>query len=161
MAQCYKILFPLIEMVKELSGAAGLPLGGPLQMKITLHEVNSGVLILKKTIPPEFIRRSKFYALKPFGFGNNQSCESRYQAAMLWHLYTDATSHHLRISKEIDHGMKTIYFIVLGRACPGLESLKRYKIHKAWEGVLICAKQREYLYSTRLIFLKAYSNIKV
>ena len=68
MAQCCKALFPLIEMVKELSGAAGLPLGGPPQMKITLHEDNSGALILAKTIPPEFTPRSKFYALKTIWF---------------------------------------------------------------------------------------------
>ena len=68
MAQCCKALFPVIEMVKELSGAAGLPLGGPPQMKITLHEDNSGALILAKTIPPEFTPRSKFYALKTIWF---------------------------------------------------------------------------------------------
>ena len=68
MAQCCKALFPLVKMVKELSGAAGLPLGGPPQMKITLHEDNTGALILAKTIPPEFTPRSKFYALKTIWF---------------------------------------------------------------------------------------------
>lgn len=61
---CCKALFPLIKMVKELSGAVGLPVGGPPTMKITLHEDNTGALILAKTIPPEFTPRSKFYALK-------------------------------------------------------------------------------------------------
>ena len=64
MAQCCKALFPLIMVVKELSGAAGLPPGGPPKMCITLHEDNTGALILAKTIPPQFTPRSKFYALK-------------------------------------------------------------------------------------------------
>ena len=68
MGTCCKALFPLIKMVKELSGAVGLPLGGPPTMKITLHEDNSGALILAKTIPPEFTPRSKFYALKTIWF---------------------------------------------------------------------------------------------
>ena len=37
-------------------------------MRITLHEDNSGALILAKTIPPEFTPRSKFYALKTIWF---------------------------------------------------------------------------------------------
>ena len=37
-------------------------------MKITLHEDNSGALILANTIPPEFTPRSKFYALKTIWF---------------------------------------------------------------------------------------------
>ena len=64
MAQCCKVLFPIIMMVKELSGAVGLPLGGAPRMKITLHEDNTGALILANVIPPEFTLRSKFYALK-------------------------------------------------------------------------------------------------
>ncbi len=68
MGTCCKALFPLIKMVKELSGAVRLPLGGPPTMKITLHEDNSGALILAKTIPPEFTPRSKFYALKTIWF---------------------------------------------------------------------------------------------
>ena len=68
MAQCCKVLFPIIMMVKELSGAVGLPLDKPLRMKITLHEDNTGALILAKVIPPEFTPRSKFYALKTIWF---------------------------------------------------------------------------------------------
>ena len=68
MAQCCKVLFPIIMMVKELSRAVGSPLGGPPRMKITSHEDNNGALILAKVIPPEFTPRSKFHALKTIWF---------------------------------------------------------------------------------------------
>lgn len=68
MAQCLRALFLLVEMVKELNGAAGLALGGPPQIKIILHEDNPGALLLAKTIPPEFTPRNKFYALKTIWF---------------------------------------------------------------------------------------------
>ena len=68
MGTCCQALFPLIKMVKELSGAVDIPVGGPPTMRITLHEDNSGALILTKTIPPEFTPRSKFYALKTIRF---------------------------------------------------------------------------------------------
>ena len=64
MAQCCKALFPLIMVVKELSGATRLPPGGPPKMCITLHKGNTGALILAKTIPLQFTPRSKFYTLK-------------------------------------------------------------------------------------------------
>ena len=59
-----KVLFPLIDIVKLLGQAVGLPDGSPPTMHITLHEDNTGALILAKTIPPQFTPRSKFYALK-------------------------------------------------------------------------------------------------
>ena len=68
LAQCCKALFPIIKLVRELSAAVRLPEGGPPTMKITLHEDNSGALILATTIPPEFTPRSKFYALKTIWF---------------------------------------------------------------------------------------------
>lgn len=68
LAQCCKALFPIIKLARELSAAVGLPEGGPPTMKITLHEDNSGALILANTIPPEFTPRSKFYALKTIWF---------------------------------------------------------------------------------------------
>jgi len=68
MASCMKELIPLVDMVKELRQAVGLNEGRPPVLKITLHEDNSGALILAKTIPPQFTPRSKFYALKTIWF---------------------------------------------------------------------------------------------
>jgi len=59
-----KVLFPLIEVMKTLGQAVGLPDRGPPTMRITLHEDNTRALILAKTIPPQFTPRGEFYALK-------------------------------------------------------------------------------------------------
>ena len=64
MVSMCKVLFPLIQVVKVLGQAVGLPDGGPPTMRVTLHEDNTGALILAKTILPQFTPRSKFYALK-------------------------------------------------------------------------------------------------
>ena len=59
-----KVIFLLIDVVKLLGQAVGLPDGGPPTMCITLHKDNTGALIFAKTIPPQFTPRGKFYALK-------------------------------------------------------------------------------------------------
>ena len=64
MATCCRELFPILDVVKELSGAIGLSAQDGASMHIRLHEDNAGALILAKTIPPEFTPRSKHYAIK-------------------------------------------------------------------------------------------------
>jgi len=43
---------------------------GPIEsnMNVTIHEDNSGALVLANTIPPEFTPRSKFYHLETIWF---------------------------------------------------------------------------------------------
>ena len=64
MVSICKVLFLLIDVVKLLGQAVGLPDRGPPTMRITLHEDNTGAPIMTKTILPQFTPRSKFYALK-------------------------------------------------------------------------------------------------
>jgi len=64
MAACCRELFPILDMVQELSGAIGLSAKDGASMHIRLHEDNAGALILAQTIPPEFTPRSKHYAIK-------------------------------------------------------------------------------------------------
>ena len=37
-------------------------------MKLSVHEDNSGALVLEKTLPPQFTQRSKYYAIKMIWF---------------------------------------------------------------------------------------------
>ena len=64
MATCCRELFPILDMVKELSGAVGLKAEDGASMHIRLHEDNAGALILAQTLPPEYTPRSKHYAIK-------------------------------------------------------------------------------------------------
>ncbi len=37
-------------------------------MQVSVHEDNSGALVLAKTLPPQFTPRSKYYAIKTIWF---------------------------------------------------------------------------------------------
>jgi hypothetical protein len=37
-------------------------------MRVSVHEDNSGALVLAKTLPPQFMPRSKYYATKTIWF---------------------------------------------------------------------------------------------
>lgn len=64
---CCRELFPIVDMVSSLSSAVGL--GSPsTTMKVSIHEDNSGALILAETLPPQFTPRSKHYAIKTIWF---------------------------------------------------------------------------------------------
>ena len=64
---CCRELFPIVDMVPSLSSAVGL--GSPsTTMKVSIHEDNSGALILAETLPPQFTPRSKHYAIKMIWF---------------------------------------------------------------------------------------------
>jgi hypothetical protein len=47
---CYRDLFPIIDMVELLTISVNLP----ITMKLSVHENNLGVLVLAKTLPPQF-----------------------------------------------------------------------------------------------------------
>ena len=64
---CYRELFPIIDMVRSLAEATHF-LIEQTTMKVFIYEDNSGTLVLAKTLPPQFIPRSKFYAIKTFWF---------------------------------------------------------------------------------------------
>ena len=60
-------LFPIIDMTPSLGKAAGLSVW-VLLMKVSVHEDNSGALILSRTLTPKFTPRSKYYATKTIRF---------------------------------------------------------------------------------------------
>ena len=64
---CYRELFPIIDMVRSLAEATDF-LIGHTTMKVFIYEDNSGTLVLAKTLPPQFIPRSKYYAIKTIWF---------------------------------------------------------------------------------------------
>ena len=59
-----KDLFPVIDQLKELAAAVGLPLDEATKLHTTIHEDNVGALTLGQMEPKRFTPRSKFYALK-------------------------------------------------------------------------------------------------
>ncbi len=67
LAACCRELFPIIDMVVGLTAAVQLPIG-ETTMNLSVHEDNSGALVLAKTLPPQFTPRSKYYASKTIWF---------------------------------------------------------------------------------------------
>jgi hypothetical protein len=63
LAACCRELFLIINMVTSLISLVHLPIG-ELTMNPSVHEDNSGALVLAKTLPPQFIPQSKYYASK-------------------------------------------------------------------------------------------------
>ena len=45
----------------------GIP-AGDVNMRFSVHEDNSGALVLAETLPPQFTPRKKYYATKTIGF---------------------------------------------------------------------------------------------
>jgi hypothetical protein len=60
LAACMRELIPIMDMVQELAVAVGKS-AGAVNMKVSVHEDNSGALVLAKTLPPQFTLRSKYY----------------------------------------------------------------------------------------------------
>ena len=54
-------------MVCSLAEATNLPIGNTT-MNVSIHEDNSGAVLLAKTLPPQFTPQSKCYALKTIWF---------------------------------------------------------------------------------------------
>ncbi len=64
---CCRELFPIIDMVTSLTSSVHLPIG-ETTMNLSIHEDNSGALVLAKTLPPHITPRSKYYASKTIWF---------------------------------------------------------------------------------------------
>jgi len=54
-------------MVQSLAVAVGRQTV-VVNMKVSVHEDNSGALVLAETLPPQFTPRSKYYAIKTIWF---------------------------------------------------------------------------------------------
>ena len=67
MAHSCKELFPVIDLTISLAQALGLAVG-ETTINVSVHEDNSGALILAETLPPQFTPRSKHYAAKTIWF---------------------------------------------------------------------------------------------
>ncbi len=53
LSACCRDLFPMINMVESVTRQVNLPIG-ETTMKLSVHEDNSGALVLVKTLPPQF-----------------------------------------------------------------------------------------------------------
>ncbi len=53
LSACCRELFPIIDMVCSLAEATNLPIGNTTK-NVSIHEDNSGALVLAKTLPPQF-----------------------------------------------------------------------------------------------------------
>ena len=60
-------MIPIIDMVQSLAVAVGRQTGVVI-MKVSVHEDNSGALVLAETLPPQVTPRSKYYAIKTIWF---------------------------------------------------------------------------------------------
>ena len=60
-------LFPNMDMVSSVTKSVKLPIG-KTTMNVSIHEDNSGALVLVKTLPPQFTPQSKCYAIKTIWF---------------------------------------------------------------------------------------------
>ena len=67
LSACCRELFPIIDMVSSVTKSVNLPIG-KTTMNVSIHEDNSGALVLGKTLPPQFTPRSKYYAIKTIWF---------------------------------------------------------------------------------------------
>ena len=73
LASCCRELFPIIDLVDEIGIAIGIKqpegdISDSSTMHVTIHEDNSGALILATTPPPQFTPLSKHYAIKTIWF---------------------------------------------------------------------------------------------
>jgi hypothetical protein len=67
LSACCRKLFPIMDMVSSVTKSVKLPIG-KTTMNVSIHEDNSGALVLAKTLPPQFTPRSKYYAIKTIWF---------------------------------------------------------------------------------------------
>ncbi len=67
LAPCCRELFPIIDMVESVTSSVNLPIG-ETTMQLSVHEDDSGALVLAKTLPPQFTPQSKYYASKTIWF---------------------------------------------------------------------------------------------
>jgi hypothetical protein len=67
LSACCRELFPIIGMVCLLAEATNFPIGNTT-MNVSIHEDNSGALVLAETLPPQFTPQSKYYTIKTIWF---------------------------------------------------------------------------------------------
>ena len=67
LAACMRELIPIMDMVQLLDFTLGIP-AGDVNMRVSVHEDNSGALVLAETLPPQFRPHSKYYATKTIWF---------------------------------------------------------------------------------------------
>ncbi len=60
-------LIPIIDMVQLLAVPVGIP-AGDVNMRVSVHEDNSGALVLAETLPPQLSPHSKYYTTKTIWF---------------------------------------------------------------------------------------------
>ena len=64
MSQACKDLFPVVDLIRDLSKTVGLPSDFKAKLHIKIHEDNVGALTLGKLEPRRMTPRSKHYAIK-------------------------------------------------------------------------------------------------
>jgi len=67
LSACCRELFPIMDMVSSVTKSVKPPIG-KTAMNVSIHEDNSGALVLAKTLPPQFTPQSKCYAIKTIWF---------------------------------------------------------------------------------------------
>ncbi len=67
LAACMRELILIMDMVQLLAVAVGIP-AGDVNIRVSVHEDNSGALVLAETLPPQFTPHSKYYATKTIWF---------------------------------------------------------------------------------------------
>ena len=70
LSACCRELFPIMDMVSLVTKSVKLPIG-KTTMNVSIHEDNSGALVLAKTLPPQFTPPQ----LRRFGFVKKSSRE--------------------------------------------------------------------------------------
>ena len=70
LSACCRELFPIMDMVSSVTKSVKLPIGR-ITMNVSIHEDNSGALVLAKTLPPQFTPPQ----LRRFGFVKKSSRE--------------------------------------------------------------------------------------
>ena len=67
LAHACQVLFPIMDLAEFLGSVVGLPTE-PTSMQVSIHEDNSGALILADMLLPQFTPRSKINHVKTIWF---------------------------------------------------------------------------------------------
>ena len=68
LAHCSQELFPVMDIVAEISEAVGIKTKELVSMHVPIHKDNDGALVPTETIPPQFTPQSKYYVIKTAWF---------------------------------------------------------------------------------------------
>ena len=67
LAACCRELFPIMDIVSSVTNSVKLFIG-QTTVNVSIHEDNSGALVLAKTLHPQFTPGSKYYTIKTIYF---------------------------------------------------------------------------------------------